>query len=355
MDAKNGLRWCLLGETYVILRDVILFTLKEILEEWGMEYVHNKADSEMYVDGAKFPILLRSWDKPDKLRGPNLDAFGMDEGRNCKDDSVWNVMIGRIRRSENGQGFITTTPNGRDWVYNLKKKMGDRCDLFIQTTMDNPFLPKSYVQDLIDQYGETFARQELYADIVDMSAGLFKSEWIKWIKPSDIPKEGETSWFFDLAYSENEQADRTAGIITRRTPDGRIFQWGHYADRHQWPVMRGKIVQMAQQNPDIKRIGVDASMSQIGFANDLQTLPELSSYNIETKRHNTNKIQNAMPFISRCESGLIHWVDTPEARDFAEEMAAFSDDCIHDDCMDAAANGYEMVCKTSVATSAPAF
>ena len=62
-----------------------------------------------------------------------------------------------------------------------------------------------------------------------------------------------------------------------------------------------------------------------------------------------------MPYISRCESGLIHWVDTPEARDFAEEMAAFSDDCVHDDCMDAAANGYEMVCKTSVATSTSAF
>ena len=354
-DALNGLRWCVLGETYVILRDVIIFTLEEILQEWGIDYMHNKADSEILVKGGKYPILLRSWDKPDRLRGPNLDAFGMDEARNCRDDSVWQVMIGRIRRTENGQGFITTTPNGKDWVYNLKQKMGDKCDLFVQSTMDNPFLPKSYVQDLIDQYGDTFARQELYADIIDLSAGLFKQEWVKWCSMSDLPKLGQKASYYDLAYSENEKADRTCGGNVMRSTDGRYYYWGNISARKQWPQMRAEIIKRANRYNDIKRIGVDASMSQVGFFNDLQSSKELSQFTIEAKRHSTNKIQNAMPFISRCESGLVYVVDTPEARDQVEEMASFSENCLHDDAMDFFSGAYDMVGKSVGASFAPAF
>ena len=115
--------------------------------------------------------------------------------------------------------------------------------------------------------------------------------------------------------------------------------------------MRQKIIEFANMD-GVQRIRCDSTMSQVGYLNDLQATTELSRFRIEGKRHSTNKIQNAMPYISRCEAGQVHWVDTPMAREMVKEMGLFSDSCNHDDAIDGASGGYEMVNESSVATSA---
>jgi len=62
-----------------------------------------------------------------------------------------------------------------------------------------------------------------------------------------------------------------------------------------------------------------------------------------------------MAYISRCEAGQVHMVDSPMAREMVKEMGLFSDDCVHDDAMDGSSGGYEMVNETTAVKNVKLF
>ena len=340
------------------LKDSVFDQVKMAIksEEWldnfyeiGESYIRGKNGTEYIFRGLK-----RNIEEIKSMTGVKI--CWVEEAEYVTEES-WMKLTPTIR-VPNSEIWLSWNPENETSPTNLRF-MHDPPDNSMIVEMnwaDNPWFPDVLNEERISDK----RRNSLFYDhiwegkFLDASGGIFDPSWIKWIKMSDIPAVGETGRFYDLAYSENETADRTAGVITRRAPDGRIFQWGHYIDRHQWPVMRQKIIEFAQRD-GVDRIMCDSTMSQVGYLNDLQSTKELARFRVEGKRHSTNKIQNAMPYISRCEAGMVHWVDTPMAREFAKEMGLFSDDCIHDDAMDGAAGGYDMVCKSTVATSTPAF
>lgn len=268
-------------------------------------------------------------------------------------ENSWQYLIPTIRVDES-EIWVTWNPENETSPTNLRfmHDPPDNSAIVQMNWSDNPWFPAVLEEERLSDK----RRNSLFYDhiwegkFLDASGGLFDPSWIKWIKKEDVPTGGDDARFWDLAYSENENADRTAGLITKRATDGRIFQYGHYIARHQWPTMRQKIIDFAHVD-GVRRISVDSTMSQVGYLNDLQATRDLSSFIIKGKRHSTNKIQNAMAYISRCEAGMVYWVDSPMAREMVKEMGMFSDDCVHDDAMDAAANGYEEVAKGLPATS----
>jgi len=287
----------------------------------------------------------------------NIKICWVEEGEAVSEES-WQLLIPTIR-ADNSEIWVTYNPRDEHSPTSLRfhHNPPDNAKIVDMNWSDNPFFPSVLEEERLQdkRRNSIFYNHIWEGGFLDSSGGLFDPAWVKWIRKEEIPKGGTPCRFYDLAYSENDEADRTAGVITKVMPDGRIFQWGHYVGRHQYPVMRQKIIELAKATPEIRRIGVDSTMSQVGFLNDLQSCRELSSFSIEGKRHNKNKIQNAMPYISRAEAGLVYWVDSPMAREFVKEMGTFSDDCLHDDCMDASANGYEMVSKQTGVTVTSAY
>lgn len=145
--------------TYPMLRDATLRTFTEITEPWMTDFHKAEMRAEM-ITGAE--VLFRSADTPDRLRGPNLHWAWIDEGALCP-DQTWEIVIGRLR-AEGGAGpcWITTTPKGRNWVYDRQGQL----TVFRAATGDNPYLDQAFIDSLQGAYSGLFARQELFGEFV---------------------------------------------------------------------------------------------------------------------------------------------------------------------------------------------
>jgi len=98
---------CILAPTYPMMRDA---TQKTFFELCPPELIQEFIKSEhrvTLINGSE--AIFRSCEYPERLRGPNLDWFWMDEASLCV-GMVWKIMIGRIRKGKIDIGFITGTP-----------------------------------------------------------------------------------------------------------------------------------------------------------------------------------------------------------------------------------------------------
>ncbi len=93
-----------------------LDTLFDLLEKAGYAILDRKWARQIryrLVDGTM--IELRSGEIPDNLRGPNVDICWMDEGAFVK-ELAWIQVKQRIS-VRRGEVIVTTTPDGRNWVW----------------------------------------------------------------------------------------------------------------------------------------------------------------------------------------------------------------------------------------------
>lgn len=156
--AKPGTLGLVAAPTYPMLRDATLRAYQELLGD-TMEL--NKAEMlGRLANGAE--ILFRSADNPDRLRGPNIHWAHLDEGALCP-AGTWEVIIGRLRAGGGaGPCFITSTPKGRNWLYERSSEMR----MFRAHTRDNPYLSSEFVGSLEESYTGKFAAQELAGEFV---------------------------------------------------------------------------------------------------------------------------------------------------------------------------------------------
>jgi len=62
-----------------------------------------------------------------------------------------------------GKSWVTTTPKGQaNWVYDAVKHM----TVFKAKTMENPFVSKEWLDDMMSQYQGSFLMQEIYGEFV---------------------------------------------------------------------------------------------------------------------------------------------------------------------------------------------
>lgn len=173
--------------TYTMLRDAAFRTLTTIAEPLTLEL--NKSDMRLVLlNGTE--ILFRSADNPDRLRGPNLGWFWMDEGAYCPPET-WDILIGRLRLDP-GRAWVTTTPRGKNWLYEVFGPEHGRPDqaLFRAATRENPHLPAHFVAGLERSYTRQQALQELEGEFVDVAGAVFRGGWIDAARmPETLPEQ----------------------------------------------------------------------------------------------------------------------------------------------------------------------
>lgn len=146
-----------IAPSYRMLQDATIRTFREVNDRWIAQY--NKSDQIITLtNGAE--ILFRSADEPDRLRGPNAHWAWIDEAGLCQ-SGTWDIVIGRLR-ADGGAGpcWITSTPKGRNWLYQKK----DQMKVFHAPTIDNPYLSKEFVDSLLTSYTGEFLKQEVYGE-----------------------------------------------------------------------------------------------------------------------------------------------------------------------------------------------
>lgn len=336
--ALNRRDFCLVSFSYPTLRDVCWPLMREVCRAADVPYYEKTSEMIFMVNG--HPLLMRSGDKPDSLRGLNLHDFGIDEAREFKDNALFNIMIGRMRNSADGQAFITTSAKGKNWTWELEQATDT--ETIVMTTEENPFLPREYISYLKAQYTPQFWRQEGMAEIVEFGAGIISPEWFRRIAPYK-PNSGIRFW--DLAVTTSTYSDFSAGALTRFERDD-----FHVCDmvrgKWQFPELRQRIIQTAIEDGPGITIGVEEAGQQRGFIDDLASCRELRPYTIRrfpVAKHG-DKVNRAMPWASRAQLGRVaicqgKWNDA-----FLSECADFSpnDTHRHDDQVDAVSGGYHL-------------
>jgi hypothetical protein len=150
-----------------MLEDATIQTFKEVCGGFFRPEDFKKSDNSCILQNGT-EILFRSTDDPDKLRGPNLSMFWLDEAA-MMPEMVWDLMIGRLRLLP-GRGIITTTPRGKNWLYKLfLLKNAENVDYHLTqcSSASNIFLPDYFIDALKAQYTGHWLKQELEGEFVE--------------------------------------------------------------------------------------------------------------------------------------------------------------------------------------------
>jgi len=160
--------------TYVMMRDIIWRTFDEVLHDNGIEYELHKSEWRLEIPAFNANVLLRSADRPERLKGLNLAWCGLDEAAICSKEA-WNVLLSRVRDPDasHPQLFITTTPEGFNWVYEEfdEKAPRDEYAIHYSPTSENKHLPPEYIESLRASYDEKLILQYEQGRFVNVGTG----------------------------------------------------------------------------------------------------------------------------------------------------------------------------------------
>lgn len=115
-----------------------------------------------------------SAENADRIRNETFVGFWVDEARECKDfKKLWDVLLGRVL-STGGKGFITTSPNSFDAIYdifynNLKSNYG----VIRFSTYQNKYIDKDRIKELAESYDPKNAEQEIEGKFVIFEGAVY--------------------------------------------------------------------------------------------------------------------------------------------------------------------------------------
>lgn len=160
-----GSRGAVIAPTYRMLMDATLETLMKLFQQANLIGEWIKSEMRLITSHGT-DIIFRSGDDPEKLRGPNLGWFFLDEAA-MMPELVWDIMIGRLRQDP-GRAWCTTTPKGMNWLHRLfvTEKREDYA-LVQCSSHSNHFLPEYFIKSLESKYKGAWKDQELMGQFVD--------------------------------------------------------------------------------------------------------------------------------------------------------------------------------------------
>lgn len=136
-------------------------------------------------------LLFRSADKPDNLRSKTAYGIVLDEAP-LTDGYAWSEVLRPMLLDTNGWAWLTGTPNGRNWYWQLWQSMQSHVDwaffnaptLGCEITADglkrkphpleNPFVKFDEIENIYRTVSQRTFRQEILAEFVEDGGGVFR-------------------------------------------------------------------------------------------------------------------------------------------------------------------------------------
>ena len=168
-DGKsNGL---ILYPTYSLAEEVFVEPFREILERNGIDYDYNIANHRFKT--AYGNIKIYQTRHPQRIVGSSYTYVGIDEldieSYKYAEMAVQKAL-GRLRGCEDAELFITTTPEGFGYTYHFMVEQSSDNKLLVHgKTTDNPYLPKSYIESLKENYDEQLLKAYIDGQFVNLN------------------------------------------------------------------------------------------------------------------------------------------------------------------------------------------
>lgn len=227
---------------------------------WATGY--NKAENKLtFWNGSTIQGFPAS--EPERLRGPNHHKAWVDELAAIHLSTMqnaWDMLMFTMRLGNNPQVMVTTTPKPVPLVVDIVSD--PKTHITVGSTYENADnLADTFLDSLTKYEGTALGRQEIHAEILDLSANaVFKQKHFK-LYPHHLPFPKFThviqSW--DTAYTDKtavsakkEEADPSAfscwGVFynpdTERNEVMLIDVWEAYMA---WPELRAKALDLFQE------------------------------------------------------------------------------------------------------------
>lgn len=206
--------------TYAMLRDATRRSLLDLLTKLDIDHQLHRSENRITITASGHEILCRSLDNPDGLRGPNLSWAWVDEAAYVPRES-WQIVLGRVRVGSQPQAWITSTPKGRNWIWEgwERDATGTESDpyrpLFRVRTSENPELPEGFVESL--GYSGAFAAQELAGEFVAFEGLVYPG-----FKRSEHVRQQDTSHWRAIIAADIGTRNPTAILSLYQAGDERI-------------------------------------------------------------------------------------------------------------------------------------
>ena len=158
-----------------MVRDVCLAEYEEVLQRIRVNYTLWRGRMVIELPTGSI-IYFRSADKPKRLYGLTLDWVHLDEAATMPAE-VYHIAVDRVSAPpvlERGQIFLTTTPQGRNWVYDLAQQKDVK--LIKVKTIENPFVSTAEIRRAKALLPDKYFRQQYLADFVTWE-GLVYDEY----------------------------------------------------------------------------------------------------------------------------------------------------------------------------------
>jgi hypothetical protein len=137
----------------------------------------NRQSYEIHFHGGGF-LGVRTALEPNNIRGDSLNYAIMDEAafyRNGK--YVWEQVVMPMLTTSRGIMLMTTTPNGRNWVYDMYqeglKKKSKLYKSWHMTSLDSPIQDKEVLLEIKKTMTEKAWRAEFMAEFLVDGGGVF--------------------------------------------------------------------------------------------------------------------------------------------------------------------------------------
>jgi phage terminase large subunit len=226
----NGM---IIAPTYGMLKDVNISMMMDWCPEYAIES-WNKVDMRLeLVNGSS--ITFRSGDNPDRLRGTEKDWIWLDEA--CfMSKQVWETVYPVLTSTE-GIAWVTTTPQGYDWVYQTFYKPaidGDKnFDAWRFTTLDIPYINKDLVEQAKKDLSDAMFKQEYLASF-EKFEGLIYPDFSEEKHVRSTPTSITDIFFVGLDVGWNHP---TAGVLMKEDKERNLFVVDEFREQHLTPDM----------------------------------------------------------------------------------------------------------------------
>lgn len=331
---------------YPMMSKTTLPALRDLLKGTGLLVAESKKDRYLELVGGRIVHYASAHD-PNKLRGPNLGWFWIDEASFVKPET-WRIMGGRLRKAP-GVGWLTTTPKGkRHWIYQELVEPG-KMAFVTSSSRENRYNIDDFA-DMVENLGDAnWIRQEAHGEFVDAGGTVFLGAMFRLMdRLPDGPFIACRGW--DCATTAGG-GDWTVGVRLHYYPRLDLFvivdivrgQWGP-GDVDAW--INATAIADGPNVPYILEQEGGSSGKRVNHyvRNQLSGIQQVVSVP-STKQ----KLVRAMPFAKAAASGRVAALQNSALAEFLKEVVDFTgvEENEQDDQVDAASLAFNWLFRAS--------
>jgi len=359
---NKGEMGAIVAPTRQMVVNVIIPEMRDmgLLDKWEYNSSYSDEPGIHSPNGSRALILSADNQKTiERLRGLNLSWGWIDE-RTAVPERAKEILSQRLRTGNYRNLFETTTPKGKDSVYEFyvggvdptQSELGeatiyecdDRLAIVGVPTSANEHTPEDYKEAMEQDMPDDVRQQEIQGRFVEVGSGVFSRDMLTYIAPEDA-KDKRLSTIIavdpavtaDAHSAESQDSDYWALVVIQaHRAHGKIYV-SDYQRRRGMSLQEGVqwISQVASSAGDCSVV-VEANQSQRWLSQALRD-NGIGTQPVQSTRNKENRLIDLSVPLENDTIQFVDWSDEESPGkyydDLISELLAFPEG--HDDLIDA--------------------